>query len=57
MTRSQDEDLDSICENCCRPIPSSEVQQCEICGMDGLGDCCIGDLDHACEKEKESQET
>lgn len=39
------------CENCGQEIPTSEVQKCERCGMDGLGNCCVSDLDHDCDKE------
>lgn len=38
-----------MCSNCSGTIYPDEVQKCDICGSDGLGNCCIGDLDHACE--------
>ena len=34
------------CSQCCKEIDENEVQFCEWCGRDGLGNCCIGDLDH-----------
>lgn len=37
------------CENCCREIDLEESQTCEVCGLDGLGNCCIGVFDHDCE--------
>ncbi len=36
------------CENCVAEIDEDEVQMCEHCLMDGLGNCCIGVLDHNC---------
>lgn len=42
-----DEDM-TICSQCCAEIPVDEAQLCGRCEMDGLGNCCIGDLDHAC---------
>lgn len=38
----------AICAQCSKDIPESEVQKCERCGMDGLGNCCIGEADHPC---------
>lgn len=37
------------CDACVAEIDEDEVQKCEICKRDGLGNCCIGDLDHDCE--------
>jgi hypothetical protein len=42
------------CENCGEEIDLAEVQKCDLCGMDGLGNCCIGDMDHLCENEEEN---
>ena len=39
------------CENCSREMDDDEVQQCDLCGMDGLCDRCIGECDHECEVE------
>jgi len=39
------------CENCGGEIDEYEVQKCEICGLDGLGNCCICGLDHPCKRE------
>ncbi len=39
------------CDNCGAEIDEDEVQKCELCGHDGLGNCCIGDLDHGCAAE------
>lgn len=39
---------ETICKNCNEMIPRSEAQTCERCGLDPLGNCCIGDLDHYC---------
>lgn len=41
------------CEHCGEEIPVAEVQACEACGRDGLGNCCIGTVDHGCEGEGE----
>lgn len=42
------------CENCSKEIEDDEVQQCEICGMDGLGNCCIAQFDHDCEGKQDA---
>lgn len=39
---------ETICEGCGAEIEEDEVQSCGVCGMDGLGNCCIGVLDHDC---------
>ncbi len=39
------------CEACSREIDVDEVQMCELCEMDGLGNCCIGEFDHTCSGE------
>lgn len=36
------------CSNCSAEIDDDEVQFCQECEMDGLGDCCIGCYDHDC---------
>lgn len=36
------------CSACSGEIPDTEVQMCEHCGEDGLGNCCIGVGDHDC---------
>lgn len=46
----------SICNNCGQEIPEEEVQQCQVCLCDGLGNCCIGTLDHDCIEENEEEE-
>ena len=46
----------AICSQCCGEIEDDEVQACEVCGMDGLGNCCIGKLDHNCESEEVDDE-
>lgn len=38
----------NICENCANEF-DGEAQKCDECGMDGLGNCCIGVADHLCE--------
>jgi len=43
----------TVCANCSEEIPDNEVQMCEKCGLDGLGNCCIGELDHDCEDEED----
>lgn len=43
------DDNKTNCENCGAEIDEDEAQQCEVCGMDGLGNCCIGIDDHPCE--------
>lgn len=42
----------TLCENCGQEIDEDEVQECDLCGMDGLGDCCIGSYDHDCEEQE-----
>lgn len=42
----------SICENCGEEIAESEVQKCGECDLDGLGNCCIGIVDHECEADE-----
>lgn len=39
------------CSHCGRETPEDEVQKCELCGVDGLGNCCIGDMDHPCDQD------
>ena len=39
----------AICDNCGSEIPEDEVQTCDICEADGLGNCCIDPSDHPCE--------
>ncbi len=43
------DDENTICESCGEEIPEEEAQTCEVCGMEGLGGCCIGVDDHPCE--------
>ncbi len=43
--------MDSTCENCGEPVPEDEIQKCNHCDHDGLGNCCIGQLDHDCDCE------
>lgn len=50
------DDNKTNCENCGQEIPTNEVQTCEVCGMDGLGNCCIGVEDHPCEDAEEEDE-
>lgn len=38
----------TACEHCGGEMDDSEAQKCEYCGQDGLGNCCIGRLDHDC---------
>ena len=40
--------VETPCANCSTLVPEDEIQLCEVCGYDGLGNCCIGDLDHDC---------
>ena len=51
-----DEQEMTNCENCSSEILEDEVQQCEKCGMGGLGNCCISDLDHDCVEEEEDNQ-
>ena len=37
-----------ICSGCGIDIPEDEVQKCEACHLDGLGNCCIGPESHFC---------
>ena len=37
-----------LCSACLADIKEEEVQKCWTCGMDGLGNCCIGTDDHRC---------
>lgn len=46
----------SICENCGEEVPENEIQSCEKCGVDGLGNCCIGIEDHVCDDAEEEDE-
>lgn len=48
---------ETICENCSRVISVDEVQMCEVCGRDGLGNCCIGTLDHQCTEDNTTEAT
>lgn len=50
------DDEKAICENCGQEIPANEVQTCEVCNMDGLGNCCIGTEDHPCEDAEEADD-
>lgn len=52
MGHNDHEDEENICENCGKPF-EGDPQQCEVCGMDGLGNCCIGIEDHPCEDAEE----
>ncbi len=45
----------NICENCSQEY-EGEAQSCEKCGLDGLGACCIGELEHPCEDAEEEDE-
>ena len=45
----------AICSCCCGEIEDDEVQKCETCLMDGLGNCCIGKLDHTCKHEEDEE--
>lgn len=48
---------DAICEACSQPIDDGgDAQVCEHCGMDGLGNCCIGTADHDCEAQDAGNE-
>ncbi len=39
----------TLCESCSAEIDDDdEVQQCELCDVDGLGNCCVNPLDHPC---------
>ncbi len=49
MTDEHDEK--TVCEKCSREISVDEVQMCDECGVDGLGECCIGPWDHGCTPE------
>lgn len=40
---------ETICENCSKEIDTDEAQLCELCEIDGLGNCCISVLDHRCD--------
>ena len=46
----------TICAQCCTEIPLNEVQKCEWCGMDCLGNCCIGEFDHQCVEDEENED-
>lgn len=48
-------DEKNICENCANEY-DGDAQQCDICGMDGLGPCCAGELDHPCENSEEDDD-
>lgn len=54
MVKKQQEHEESvaICEHCGKEIREDEVQQCPYCGMDGLGNCCIADIDHECDEAR-----
>lgn len=42
-------EVNAECAACCRELEDDELPQfCARCGMDGLGNCCIGDMDHEC---------
>lgn len=41
----------STCENCGATVPEDEIQKCDHCDHDGLGNCCIGQEDHDCDCE------
>ena len=42
------EDPMSMCIVCGTEMPLSESNRCEVCGLDGLCNNCIGDMDHKC---------
>lgn len=41
----------ATCSLCSQDVPDDEIQCCERCGTDGLGNCCIGVDDHPCTVE------
>ncbi len=50
------EEEKALCENCGKEIPLAEVQTCEVCDQEGLGNCCIGVDDHPCEDAEEADD-
>ena len=40
-----------ICSGCGIDIPENEVQKCEDCDLDGLGNCCIAPEEHVCDAD------
>jgi hypothetical protein len=41
---------ETLCENCSKGVPHSEISACSECGLDGLCPDCIAPDQHKCEE-------